>query len=219
MALDYASKGVAGSGLGLGIAGTALGVLNSGGLLGGLFGSRSNGNCVTGLDCMNTLVTQNQLNEVLCYQNQLSAKDAQLSRAESEVAMLKVSKETDQKISDTYQNIIGIVRSENEKLQQQIRANELRINNLDVNMQRVTDGLDRVFDTLNQKIDCCCKEMNAAINLEAERRNCADQRIVSYVNNTFQPNVVIREGTGDVALTAQGQSEVTYNPLCNCQCN
>lgn len=40
---DYASKGVAGSGLGLGIAGTALGLLNSGngcGLLGGLIGNR-----------------------------------------------------------------------------------------------------------------------------------------------------------------------------------
>lgn len=39
---DYASKGVAGSGLGLGIAGTALGLLNANGgngLLGGLFGN------------------------------------------------------------------------------------------------------------------------------------------------------------------------------------
>lgn len=36
---DYASKGVAGSGLGLGIAGTALGLLNGGGL-GALFGPR-----------------------------------------------------------------------------------------------------------------------------------------------------------------------------------
>ena len=43
--MEYASKGVAGSGLGLGIAGTALGLLNAngGGLLGGLFG----GNCGT----------------------------------------------------------------------------------------------------------------------------------------------------------------------------
>ena len=43
---EFASKGVAGSGLGLGIAGTALGLLNANGngcgLLGGLFGS---GNC------------------------------------------------------------------------------------------------------------------------------------------------------------------------------
>lgn len=42
MSVEYASKGVAGTGLGLGIAGTALGVLagsnNGNGLLGGLFG-------------------------------------------------------------------------------------------------------------------------------------------------------------------------------------
>ena len=40
---DYASKGVAGSGLGLGIAGTALGLLNNSGngLLGGLFGNNN----------------------------------------------------------------------------------------------------------------------------------------------------------------------------------
>lgn len=45
---EFASKGVAGSGLGLGIAGTALGLLNNsnngGGILGGLFG---NGNQTT----------------------------------------------------------------------------------------------------------------------------------------------------------------------------
>ena len=44
---EFASKGVAGAGLGLGIAGTALGLLNNNcgnGLLGGLFG----GNCCNG---------------------------------------------------------------------------------------------------------------------------------------------------------------------------
>ena len=40
--MEYASKGVAGTGLGLGIAGTALGLMGGNGLnLGGLFG----GNC------------------------------------------------------------------------------------------------------------------------------------------------------------------------------
>lgn len=41
---EFASKGVAGSGLGLGIAGTALGPLNNGGnggVLGGLFGNNN----------------------------------------------------------------------------------------------------------------------------------------------------------------------------------
>ena len=42
---NYASKGVAGAGLGLGIAGTALGLLqngNLGGILGGMGGCNSN---------------------------------------------------------------------------------------------------------------------------------------------------------------------------------
>ena len=41
--MEFASKGVAGSGLGLGIAGTALGVLNGG--LGNLLSGTGNGNC------------------------------------------------------------------------------------------------------------------------------------------------------------------------------
>lgn len=56
---EYASKGVAGSGLGLGIAGTALGVLNSSangnGLLGGLFGG-ANQNLVSGLQAENGML-------------------------------------------------------------------------------------------------------------------------------------------------------------------
>lgn len=40
---EFASKGVAGSGLGLGIAGTALGILNGNGLLGGLFNNAACG--------------------------------------------------------------------------------------------------------------------------------------------------------------------------------
>lgn len=56
---EFASKGVAGSGLGLGIAGTALGVLNSSnngnGLLGGLFGN-SNQNIVSALQAENSML-------------------------------------------------------------------------------------------------------------------------------------------------------------------
>lgn len=58
---EFASKGVAGSGLGLGIAGTALGVLNSSangnGLLGGLFGNGNvNQNLVSGLQAENGML-------------------------------------------------------------------------------------------------------------------------------------------------------------------
>lgn len=56
---EFASKGVAGSGLGLGIAGTALGVLNSSangnGLLGGLLGG-GNQNMVSALQAENSML-------------------------------------------------------------------------------------------------------------------------------------------------------------------
>lgn len=54
---EFASKGVAGSGLGLGIAGTALGLLNNGGngLLGGLLGG-GNQNVVSALQAENSML-------------------------------------------------------------------------------------------------------------------------------------------------------------------
>lgn len=47
---EFASKGVAGTGLGLGIAGTALSLLNNGngGVLGGLLGGGEYGVCSSG---------------------------------------------------------------------------------------------------------------------------------------------------------------------------
>lgn len=63
---EFASKGVAGAGLGLGIAGTGLGVLNAmsnGGLLNGLFGGR---NCGYGYKCgcsENQLVNRYELQQ------------------------------------------------------------------------------------------------------------------------------------------------------------
>ncbi len=70
MDMNFASKGVAGAGLGLGIAGTALGVLNGngGGLLGGLFG----GNCA----CSdNMAVNRYELNK----QNEIANKDMEIA--------------------------------------------------------------------------------------------------------------------------------------------
>ena len=71
MDMNFASKGVAGAGLGLGIAGTALGVLNGngGGLLGGLFGG---GNCA----CSdNMAVNRYELNK----QNEIANKDMEIA--------------------------------------------------------------------------------------------------------------------------------------------
>lgn len=85
----YASKGVAGTGLGLGIAGTALGLLNNnGGGLGGLFG---NGNCGCSED---HLVNRYELG----LQQELAAKDSRISLLESNIYV-------DSKIADVYERL------------------------------------------------------------------------------------------------------------------
>ena len=84
---NYASKGVAGAGLGLGVAGTALGVLNGGlgNLLGG-FGGWNNGYA---------MVSDNM--PVNRYEASQSARIAEL---ETEVKLRDANTYTDQKLND-----------------------------------------------------------------------------------------------------------------------
>jgi hypothetical protein len=89
----YASKGVAGAGLGLGIAGTALGVL-SGGLNGmGLFNNSNNCNC----GC-------SENHYINRYEAQQSARIAEL---ETEVKLRDSNIYTDGKILSLYQYVDG----------------------------------------------------------------------------------------------------------------
>jgi hypothetical protein len=81
---EFASKGVAGSGLGLGIAGTALGLLNNGGLGGILGGGWNNYGCSD-----NMAVNRYELN----MQTELAAKDGKIALLESNIY-------TDQKLND-----------------------------------------------------------------------------------------------------------------------
>lgn len=100
----YASKGVAGSGLGLGIAGTALGLLNGG--LGNILGGSWGGNC----GCSeNTPVNRYELN----LQQEIAAKDARIGLLESNIY-------TDQKITDTYAALNGQINA----LAAEVRANK-----------------------------------------------------------------------------------------------
>ena len=86
---EFASKGVAGSGLGLGIAGTALGLLNGG--LGNLLGGFGSGVCSD-----NMPISRYELE----MENKIVGKD-------SEIAILKSEKYTDEKIIEAYKDITG----------------------------------------------------------------------------------------------------------------
>ena len=92
---EFASKGVAGSGLGLGIAGTALGLLNGG--LGNVLG--------TGYNNCNYACSENMA--VNRYELEQESK---IARLESEVALRDANIFTDQKISEVYERLDRRIR-------------------------------------------------------------------------------------------------------------
>lgn len=135
---EYASKGVAGAGLGTGIAGLSLGVLNSlGGLgaLSGMFGRPAAQNDVLtaaltasmlqGQPCAapcgeNTPVSRYELNQAKTIAN----KDA-------EIGLLKADKYTDQKLTEVTAYLMGQIKD----LAGEVRKN--KDEQTGVNMQQV----------------------------------------------------------------------------------
>jgi hypothetical protein len=90
---EFASRGVAGSGLGLGIAGTALGLLNGG--LGNILGTGYN-NC----GCSeNVMVNRYELGQ-----------ESRIAKLETEVALRDANIFTDQKIADVYERLDSRIR-------------------------------------------------------------------------------------------------------------
>lgn len=87
---EFASKGVAGSGLGLGIAGTALGLLNSGaGILGTGYGR-------TGECSENCVVNRYELQQ-----------ESRIAKLESDIALRDANTYNDQKLLEVYKYFDG----------------------------------------------------------------------------------------------------------------
>lgn len=89
---EFASKGVAGSGLGLGIAGTALGVLNGG--LGNILGMGCNNTCSE-----NMAVSRYELGQ-----------ESRISKLESEIALRDANIYNDQKSLELYKYFDGEIK-------------------------------------------------------------------------------------------------------------
>lgn len=202
----YASKGVAGTGLGLGIAGTALGLLNGG--WGNILGGRSvtgspavDGAAVGALaaalagktGACNEDHTVNRYE--LSLQQQIAAKDSQ-------IALRDANTYGDQKMLEMYKYIDGRFREFEGQFGEQAVRN-----------QATKDSIQLV----NERLECAKHELNSEICREAQKRKCADNAIVTYLNATFYPKMVADVTTG-TTTTAQP----TYNPLplddCNCDC-
>lgn len=156
---EYASKGVAGAGLGTGIAGLSLGVLNSlGGLgaLGGLWG----GNRSAQNDVLTAALTASMLQggscAVPCGENtpvsRYELNQAQtIANKDAEIGLLKADKYTDQKLSEVTAYLMGQIKD----LAGEVRKNKDEQNG--VNMQQVA------YNATNSATISCLQGQVAAL--------------------------------------------------------
>lgn len=120
---DFASKGVAGAGLGLGIAGTALGLLQNGGL-NNILGGWGGNNC----------------GALFAWERELSHKDAEIGSLRADLA-------TDKKILDLYQYVDGRMRNIEGQLCQQAVVNAQITSNISC-MQNTINTLSGLTKTV-----------------------------------------------------------------------
>ena len=237
-----ASRGVAGAGLGLGIAGTALGLLalsRNGGF--NLFGNTPNVpenvniNTVGGgahgfgapstfqvweKTCEDALASQKALYDfALLSQNQRFSDrqtlDKELfgvykSQIDADFGLYKSSRDSfDVLAAKQNTDAFALYKSQrdaDDALAARISALETK--------QAVNDAIDPWrAKVLDMKISGVAANAQASVALEAERRCCADNKIVNYVNSNFYPISVADVTTGTTATVRE-----TYNPLCGC-CN
>ena len=185
--MEYASNGKANAALTTGIIGTAgFGAQLLGNLLGGWGANPATAAAMAAGACSeNTPVTRYELDR----EQQLAAKDA-------EIALLKANTYNDQKALELYAYIDGQLKDIRKSICDQA-----------VHNQRTEDS----FVLARQDIASVKSELHREIEMEAERRCCGDNAIVTYANATFYPKQVADVTTG-TATTAQ----TLYNPLPTC---
>ena len=208
--MEYASKGLAGTALGFGIGGAAMSLANGG--LGNLLGGLGQGNRSATVDAaamatpaMTALAAALAARQQAptCSENMPVSRyelerEQKLAAKDSEIALLKANTYNDQKMLEVYGYIDGQLKDIRDTLCKQA-----------VHNQRTEDS----FTLVKQDVESVRKEALDAIKMEAERRCCGDNSIVTYVNATFYPKQVADVTTG-TATTAQ----TLYNPIQRC-CN
>lgn len=184
---SYASKGVAGAGLGLGIAGTALGLLGNGGIPGLLGGWGCNNAWNANVCSENMPVTRYELGQ-----------EAKIADLQSQIALRDANTYNDQKTLELYKYIDGQLREVRDTLCAQA-----------VHNQKTEDS----FALARQDIAAVESRLNGKIAMEAERRCCADNAIVNYANATFYPKQVADVTVG---TTSTAQTLYNPIPDCGC---
>lgn len=206
--MEYASKGLAGTALGFGIGGAAMSLANGG--LGNLLGGLGQGNRSAAVDAaamatpaMTALAAALAARQQAptCSENMPVSRyelerEQKLAAKDSEIALLKANTYNDGKMLEVYGYIDRQLKDVREALCKQA-----------VHNQRTEDS----FTLVKQDVESVRKEALDSIKMEAERRCCGDNSIVTYVNATFYPKQVADVTTG-TATTAQ----TLYNPIQKC---
>lgn len=119
------------------------------------------------------------------------AMEQAIAAKDSEIALLKSNTYQDQKSLELYRYIDG-------------KFSEIQAN---LAAQAVTNT------SFNSALAATDYKFTQAIALEAERRQCADCKIVNYVNSTFAPRLITDYTAGTTSAPA-----TVYNPLQCGQC-
>ena len=209
-AKEYASKGVAGTALGLGIAGTA-GWLLSGGLNGlGLFGNKSN--CEDKIELTSAIYGQRitELQERFADRQTINEElfGIYKSQVDADFGLYKGYRDGFDALNAKH-NTDAFALYKNQRDSFDVLAS--RISALET--KQAVDAAIEPWraKVLEMQIGGVAANANAAVALEAERRCCADNKIVNYVNGTFYPIEV-----ADVTIGTTATARSTYNPLCGC---
>lgn len=118
--------------------------------------------------------------------------EKEIAAKDSEIALLKANTYQDQKILEVYRYFDGKVADIQANLAGQAVKNQ----------------------AFNDALAATDFKFTKEIQLEAERRECADCKIVNYVNSTFTPKLITDYTAGTTSAVAE-----VYNPLkCGCGC-
>lgn len=187
---NFASKGVAGAGLGLGIAGTALGLLQQNGGLAGLSGGNS-----AATKC-----------------SELESKIAELTAekyADSAVAAERA------RVQALGERTIGYTIDIEKRLSTLEATAPLKEQLFNQKIDNVAQMAANGINSLQQAINGVKCQAREWVDMEAERRCCADNKIVAYANGTFAA-----AGVANPTYSETATARTFSNPLtCGCGCS
>ena len=173
---DYASKGVAGTALGLGIAGTALALLNGNGLFG--WGKARNEDMY--------------LERKECQDYVDLTKEFYAGRIQSIRDSADVFYNMEAKLNDSAFRLYKSQRDNYYVLADRIAKLETKAS--------ITDAIEPWRDqVLQMKIN----SVSGLVDLEAQKRSCSDNILVNYMNSTFYPKSIADVTVGTTTTKEQ----------------